>query len=484
MFSKRRFLAALSAALLISAALVVGSCISPLEEMFVKQEQGGDNIKASAGKGLIRISVSDSARTILPSTSLPALTSMYYTVSFRATNPANDVEYPEIADTFTDPRATKSQLESVTIPLEADDYVVTITGWSTDGLDTTIIGDGAGVEQAGWTSKTITVTAGSSSGITAALYGWVGNTSSDTGSFHYNITVPALPTIGSHPSWTITTLPSVYTTGSMTIKKGGSAVGVPIDLTTPGNITSTISTLTTGFYTVEIELTATNCQSRKGTYVMHIYKGQTSEFTYPIPPLNQNLFTVRFDKQLTGLETDTNNITASDQAGISNAGTVTPLSGEPAHSLGYPFGGWFDNSSGTGTAWSFGSSGTRVFKDTILYAKWNKGFTFELSILGDITYTINTGDLNYPGAGPYDYYMFANGGKVLSYTIDDATDYEDFLWELEGVQVSTTETLTIDSSNTAFLLNFPTGPQRIIVTATHKYGGVGLNTYIDITASN
>jgi len=483
-FSKRRFLAALSAALLISAALVVASCISPLDEMSVKQEQG-DNIKPPAGKGLIRISVSDAARTILPSGSLPALNAMYYTVNFRSASTNNDVVFPDVTDVANYPRATLSGLQTATIPLTGgDNYTITITGWSTTGKDLSSPGDNVGVEQAGWTSKPIPVSAGDSSAITAALYGWVGDTSTDTGIFDYDITVPALPTLASHPSWTITTKPLVYSVGSMTIKKGGSQVGSDVDLTNPGNENDTI-TLATGFYTVEIELTASNCQSRKGTYVMHIYKGKTSEFTYNIPPLNQNKFAVHFDKQLEMGETDTNNISTPDQPNISNAGTVTALSGDPAHSDGYGFQGWFDNASGNGTAWVFGGSGTKVFKDTTLYAKWNKGFTFQISLLpANIPIAKDNNGSDDAGAGPYNYAMFADKNKILSYTITNATNYSNFSWEVEGIEVSNTATFRIDSTKAALLLDLVTGTHQIVIRATHKDGGVPIDTIINITINN
>jgi len=93
MVSKRRFLAALSAAMLISAALVT-SCTEPQDEYQVIKD---DSTPPPVGKGLVRIKVSDSEiRTILPT--LPAVTSMYFSIQFKGNNGSgngNDYTYPE-----------------------------------------------------------------------------------------------------------------------------------------------------------------------------------------------------------------------------------------------------------------------------------------------------------------------------------------------------------------------------------------------------
>jgi len=499
--NKRRFLAALSVVLLISAALVVASCLSPLDEISVQQQKGNNNKTPPVGKGLITISVSDAARTIMPT--IPAREGLWYTVQFVGDNPANSLDYPEITDTSTDSRATYTGLTTAAIALVPDDYHVVITAWDSDGLDSSNgSGDGVGLEIAGWTAPSkITVSSGSSSSISAVLSGFVGG---GTGSFYYNIVVPALPLSPGTWGGSITLAPSTYTSAVMKIFKGATQQGGNIDLTpttlTSGETFTDTINLSVGYYTVDIELAAANCQSRKGTYVLHIYKDQTSSFTYNIPTLNQNLFAVAFDKQLDVGETDTSGILATTQTGISNAGTVTALSGNPSHSLGFDFLGWFDNALGSGSAWVFGAaSGTKVFKDTTLYAKWNKGLTFTISIVEDVGFKQYVNDSPAAlGSGSYSYAGFESG-TVLSFVVDNASDYEDsynvstLVWKFDGFEVATGDTLLINkttlaeilpSTSAPFLTLFVSGTREITVRGINKDTGVTFDGKINIVVNN
>jgi len=341
MFNKRRFLAALSAVLLISAALVA-SCTNPLDGYSDKQDN--NSVEAPAGKGLVRINITDpNAKSILPS--LPAVGTMYYSVQFVGT--ATTTIGASTALTY-------SALNNVPIALDADTYAITITAWK-EAAKTNAL--------AGWTGSA-TVSSGTPTTVSANLEGW---TTSGTGTFTYTITVPALPTTTT-TAWTITTPPTSYTTCEMEVRNASNAlVGSVIDLSTPANRTGSIPSISSGYYTVKITLSAANCQNRVvGPIDMLIFNTLTSDYSYSVPALNQNEFSVAFN--LNGKNDDDGTCTTTTQSGISNAGTVSNP-GNPGDN-GYDFVGWHDNAAGSGTAWTFGSSGTKVFKDTTLYAQW------------------------------------------------------------------------------------------------------------------
>jgi len=330
--NKRRFLAALSAAMLISAALVA-SCTDPLSDYLGKQVKQDDSALPPAGKGLVRINVTDKGlRTILPD--LPAVEDLFYTIQFTAsTDPtSNNAIFPETAGD----RASYQDLNGQPIPLNPDNYIVIITAYDTDGLTL------PGSPVAGWTSPaTVSVTSSDSTPITANLYGFTTN----TGNFEYDITVPALPTF-SGTLWAITTPPISYNTHEMVILNSSDTPvgGLPINLSV-GQVTNTgfPITLPGGYYTVKITLTADHCQDRIANYVMHIYDGMTSKLTYSIPTINQNEFSVKFD--VNGIanddggtfdSTDTNPVI---QGGISFIGTAT----DPGTLLSttHDFQGWY-----------------------------------------------------------------------------------------------------------------------------------------------
>ena len=369
--NKRRFLAALSATLLIFAALIA-SCMNPFDE----QNKPDDNIIISKGKGIVRISVTDpEARSILPS-SLPATSDMHYKVEFKKDstvvgNTATDADFPSTG------RASFSSLDSQPIVLNAGTYNITITAWSaTTG----------GNALAGWTGSAV-VNPASSKSVTANLKGW---TTSGTGTFTYSITVLALPT-ATATAWTVTDPPSSYITKKMEIfTEGGTIVNNdsannPIDptLAIVGGANSGSISLPSGYYEVKITLAAANCQDRVVTSSLHIYNTLTSSYSYSVPAINQNKFSVAFD--LNGEADDDSSCDLTTQDNIDFLGTVDDP-GDPGNNA-LVFDGWFDNAAGSGTAWVFGSGGTEVLKDTTLYAKWSSSIPqiITASAIGGVT---------------------------------------------------------------------------------------------------
>jgi len=356
---KRRFLAAFTATLLVLTALVT-SCMDPLFDE-TSGQQGNNITQSLVGKGLVRISIVDTnARSILPS--LPLISAMYYTVQFTSEtgNTSNDWE---IGNTTT--AVNFVVLDGANTALNPDDYTIVITAW--DDADLTIAN-----KLAGWSDSGINVASGASTLVNANLIGWTGT---GTGTFVYNITVPALPSTGT--SWTITTPPSAYTVKTVEIYDDGGALvstesdasSTPIDpdLTVIPGVNTKSITLDSGYYTVKITLKAANCQDRVVTNVMHIYNTMASTYTYSVPALNQDKFSVAFN--LNG-ETNTNaSYNGTTQPSIAFLGTVNDP-GNPENGLN-DFVEWNDKSDGTGKTWDFTpSTGTPVMKDTTLYAQW------------------------------------------------------------------------------------------------------------------
>jgi hypothetical protein len=360
MVNKRRFLAALSAAMLISAALVT-SCMSPLDEHQNKyQDKQEDSTHPPAGKGLVRIRVIDTEiRSILPT--LPSVASLYFSVQFTGAEAGN------VNDKIVPPSGASSyaDLNNVPIVLAEDDYTILITAYDDDP-------DEGGNPVAGWSGEA-TVEDGKSTAITANLHGF---TSSGKGTFTYTVVVPALPTSGT--SWTVTTPPTDYDTITMEILDDNDVPvtddfnGDPIDLTLDIGPNTNSILLPSGYYTVKITLTADNCQDRTATYAMHIYDTMTSTLSsYTIPPINQNKFSVYFNTN--GYPNDdggTFSSTTQTQKNIAFLGTVA----SPGTLLNttHDFGGWFPAGGGDGTVsgveWILGD--TKVLKDTTLYAYW------------------------------------------------------------------------------------------------------------------
>jgi len=150
----------------------------------------------------------------------------------------------------------------------------------------------------------------------------------------------------------------------------------------PNTNSSSPLSLSAGYYTVKITLSADNCQDRVVINDMHIYNTEESSWTYSVPALSQNSFSVAFNTN--GIPDTGSSFDNTIQDGISNAGTVTDPH-DPEND-DYDFEGWFTGTTGvgdgtvSGTQWVFGSSGTKVFKDTTLYAKWTAKVQDDITI--------------------------------------------------------------------------------------------------------
>jgi len=454
LFSKRRFLAALTAALLISAALIA-SCMNPLEE-----QQEDSKIEIPKGKGLVRINISGNGRSILPA-SLPSVGTLFYTVSITSASES-------VSETIPDPgedAVAFSALNNKPIALPAaTDYEIIITAW--EGTDTLTANPIAGYEITGFE-----VNSGSSTALNANLTAFLDPAvvGSRSGTFTYSITVPALP---GAPMFTVTTAPSAYIDHKIEIRDhSGALVVLQADGSTPigtsGVINITIGantgtiTLVPGYYTVRVTLTAAKCQDRIVEQVLHIYSNKTSDWSsYTVPSLSQDLFSVAFNM---GTETEDISSTAdlTTQEDILNAGTVTDP-GDPTAVSGKLFLGWFDGS----TKWVFAgeSNPTLVFKDKTLMAHWDEsageGVTITIvfdSGPGDIPITpvfkANGSDVS-TGITYAD--LMASGTITLTFTnqVGDPppdNDYANVVWYMDNFPIGTGNTLVISKTNTDFM---------------------------------
>jgi hypothetical protein len=449
LFNKRRFLAALSAALLISAALIVG-CMNE----FDGQNKPDDNVIIPKGKGLLRLNfANNSARTIFPS-SLPDVADMVYDIQISPrTTGTNDASLTKVSSTVA----------QTAILLTADTYDITITAWDSTETDALAgwkspLGPGGGVT-IGSTSKTVPVN----------LIGW---TDDGAGTFKYNITVPPLPT-----GWALTAIPGAYTPSKLEIYKsdGTTLVTNQADAPTnteigtagvislavgsnPGNLT-----LAAGYYIVKVTLQATNCQDRVVSSVLHIYNTMESDWgTVTVPALNQEKFTFKFNINLGTFIPDSDSTYLNDGSVTVIGGDDTDYSGRdtqllnflaPVLSPGVPscathtFGGWFTTATPGGSDTALTLSTLQVFRDTNLYAKWTENSSPGLTI--EITFGVTDGNLTAtPSTGIT--YTGLTGSQSVTLTLSSPVGdpYTSVAWDMDGITLSdsTAATLTIDKN--------------------------------------
>jgi len=476
----------LTVMLLISAALIAG-CIDPengkADELNVGKDdadvQDGD-VSIPAKKGAVRINLGGTdARTILPdftpfTVDSNNIAGMFFRVIFTPVdnkagdNPQATITYPSSG------YLSYSGFNNVPIVLAVGWYQVLITAYNNNaGNASTIAIAGWGPTAANYdgayqvTSGVVTTIQGKSSSTPNLIAITDGTTN---GSFYYNVSYSSLTS-------PVYTTPVAYTAKQLIIVDktstivGGPSAGTPIDLDTiTGAPTATIS-LPSGYYTVTVKLTASNCQDREVINAMHIYPGMTSRYApSPIPAPNQNKFTVKFFtngvtpggagntylQDMTGSGGD--NYTGRDtQFPINNASALVSSPGDPVNA-GYDFGGWWTEGSGggavSGTQWTIGT--TQVYKDTALYAKWTAKEGMKSIITFDTASQVNINAVTTIIVGgtvssaPVTLADIVDGVKRITITVtgfDNTTQ----TWKFDGgTTVGTTgsATLIIDSSST------------------------------------
>jgi len=270
MKTKKIVLAAIIAALLVSAMLIAG-CIEQVGELTVKKadvpaiDAEGDSGQVPAEMGYVNFKISDGdARTILPV--LPVTADVaYYEVVFVSDDGLTTLYFPTSDDGHTSDgriQLSSSKITS-TVALVVGDWDITITAFAAST---------GGSAFAGW-ENTVTINTGINN-IDAALKG-IADGTGPNGTFTWSIT---LPSDGSTPLFTVTNMNS---SGTVTDLTSGISTGT--------------TSLSSGYYLVELNVTKLHYQTMQYVRVLHIYPGLTSSMpAINVPTLVENEFQITF----------------------------------------------------------------------------------------------------------------------------------------------------------------------------------------------
>jgi len=491
MKTKKTVIAVITAALLVSAMLILG-CMSQIGEITVKDDDEIINYPIPEGKGIVRFKLADkNVRTIMPTfddydVGGNNIGGMYFEVKFtKKDNPdLNKVTYfPSTKLSGTVPPDNKADYDEVTgpIPLDSGEYSFEITAFN----------DIAGtIPIARYTSAAnLTVTGNYTS--TAGPFNLELIIGNDNGTLECDITIPI----------------DTYSTSIVNIY-APSDLNNPInhiDLNFTTGITQEPKDLLSGYYIIKVIVAKQHYLTRQYTEALHIYPGFISKLELEVPALIQNEFEVSFDMNIGALSitvTNENNSAFAPQW-IKNAKLATdpeakgglgikPLADDPE----YVFKGWFKES-GTSNKWNFGTDW--VIKTTTLFAKWihNQGFNLNLSTPTDLAHatavggvtllrehynedrqvTIKLNGPNPDGTGSWD------PGSIW-FSIDDDLD-DDF--GIGEDNKGDTNTLVITNGGIWFpLISDPSEigtPTKFTVGVVAEKGGVVYSSKVEITVS-
>jgi uncharacterized repeat protein (TIGR02543 family) len=406
---KRLYFAALTAALLVSAALVVG-CMNPWDGAAANQGSGDEDVSFNipAGKGIVRLKIANSgARTILPDHTAFPVEDMFFKVEFRCPGaPAND----RIIPTGTADYIDYSELGDP-IVLPADAYNILITAY--DDADQT-----TAVPIAAWDTITIdpglvTVSATIATPVTVALEALIGD---DDGYFDYSIVTPE--SIGG------------FDRIEMEIFEYD---GTPYD-TIPlleDEDNADVLIMLSGYYIIKITIEETGYLSREIVSALHIYPAMTSPYSVTIDALIKNVFDVTFS--MNG-KTDTSThypstITKSVNNGNTLAAAYATIGGPPT-AAGWTFDGWYDNAT-SGNLWisNSGVTSKRVYDDLDLYAQW----TASVGVVFTVTFETQDEASISGGSGQLSIEALEQGGSVILSL--DGTGWNNYYWVVAGMDL-------------------------------------------------
>jgi len=261
MKTKRTLITVLTAALLVSAALIIG-CSSPGDGMSPDQGGGGagqknDNFQIPPGKGVIRINVSDkNSRTVLPDNTVSGIRveDMVFDIVF--TGVSNNLNWPG-----TGTYLNYTQLTNIPISLVADTYDILLTAYEDAIVKVPIAGWSAGAPD--YPSGGYQISSGGDETATANLIGFTNGNAE--GKFSYSFNVPA----GS------------YTASALVINgttKGSFTDGATIPLN-PGTTTANADySLPSGYYIVRATFSQTDHITKQYMQAVHIYPAMTSKW--------------------------------------------------------------------------------------------------------------------------------------------------------------------------------------------------------------
>jgi len=280
MKTKKTVIAALTAALLVSAILITG-CMDQIVEKSDNDTENG-NYKVPKGKSLVRFKISDSnARTILPGVGGVGiqLDDMFYDVIFSSTTAGGgtvELAKPNDGsnlDTMTGDKLTYSDITGP-ISLTPGDYFVLLRAFADKDGDVLIAKYQSPAE--------VNFPDGDTVSVSVKLIGIVDG--EDEGILSY-----------------VANIHNDYTTQTLDIfEADGSTIVSSIDLTSGGGTGTT--NLDSGYYIVKITASRPKHITNSITDAVHIYPAMTSiiSFTASSAPV-QNQFDVSFNLNSNGL---------------------------------------------------------------------------------------------------------------------------------------------------------------------------------------
>jgi hypothetical protein len=306
----------LSAALLITA--LIASCTSPVDTD-LQTPRGSPKIPA--GMARIQVKVDNSARTILPNTTVTSYSVYAHTTSALGT------------------AIGTGSSTTIAATVAPGTYTITVLGSNTTGI----------IVQ-GSTASPVTVASGTNTDVPITL-----SVIDDDGTGTF--------------SWTITPPGGGATAVSLTPLSGGTS-GVS------GGASGSES-LASGYYRVAVTFTQTGYQTLIFQEDLHVYQNTTSTYTldYSTITMVSNLHTITLNANGGTLAGGINTIADILHATVAAA----PTSPTPP-SAGQAFNGWFTTATGS-TKWDFTPvTGTKVLKNITLYAQYLAAASFNVVV--------------------------------------------------------------------------------------------------------
>ena len=403
-FRKCGTFAAMTAALLLTAVLVIG-CIAPLD----MTNSGGWTGPIPEGMAAVRINLNESARsTVRPE--LPPTGGLTYQIQ----KDINNTGFGALADYSP---GTPINITS------GVDHVFRLVASQTGN----VVGE--------WISGTINVAAGGNQTLNAAL---TGITASGQGTFEWDLTLPA------------------GVTGTMTFvgvsaNTTGQIVG-PEVLATGQNLGSEL--INAGFWEVTVELNRVDHQTVFiGPVGVHIFQNLTSTYTrnFPANILSRNVYTVQFFDAL-GAVIGAETLTGVTHGSTIAAPAVPPVSNPP----GAAFQTW-NVGSALGPVWNFGTDVVR--RDLNLHPVFET--LVPVTINATVTWTVPAAPLDFDPNTVTFTQAQALAATLFELTITNPAHFTGGFELISPFDGTVLDTAAVGTPTLSFVLNTVSGLQVI-----------------------
>jgi len=442
----------LLAALLVTA--VMTSCPPPV----------GEGYKPPPGMGAISLNVSPgkAAKNIVPTTEVGDFASFKLTFTATAGEAQTHLSpNPKVVDVPGD----NDLLEATTFYLIPGTYTVSTIAY----MDTVAAGQllpAATAQNIG-----VIVTEGGHTPITITLSADLG---SGNGTFSWNIA-----------GLNTTAIPSLTSASIAITPNPGGVWATGIDFfTTPGNANTlaTPYTLASGKYTVVITA-STATSSLYFPQELWVYKNMLSSF---VPP---SAFTIADFEPITTITVTFYSYNGSTNVAYHTANSVPQNStiganmpSTPPTRPNHTFLGWYDTDAHASGGANPIPWGTPVNATTPVgtsnkdvYARWLgpgdlDGTTVELTPLGGTKIVVWNSETN-AAVSEGSTIPIANGDPLVL-IINNATDFDSYAWNRNGVPINATDTLTFDSTGSPDFNTTTAGTYLIVVTAETDTGEI------------